>query len=154
MALIELDTLDSLKDFVGREIGVTDWFVVSQERIRKFAETTDDLQWIHIDRERAQRESPYGTTVAHGFLTLSLVSQFMKQILRIRSERRMTINYGLNRVRFPAPVPADSKIRARVTLQSIKDLPNGTEATYSIVVEGEKAEKPCCVADWVLRYYR
>jgi acyl dehydratase len=154
MALVEIETLDSLKDLVGREIGVTDWFVVSQERIQKFAETTDDLQWIHIDRERARSESPYGTTIAHGFLTLSLISQFMKQLLRIRSGRKMTINYGLNRVRFPAPVLADSKIRARVTLHSVKDLSDGMEATYSIVVEGENAEKPCCVAEWVLRYYR
>ena len=154
MALVELETLDSLKSFVGREIGVTDWFVVSQERIQKFAETTDDLQWIHIDRERARRESPYGTTIAHGFLTLSLISQFMRQILHIRSGRKMTINYGANRVRFPAPVLANSKIRARVTLNSLKDLPDGMEAVYAVVVEGENAAKPCCVAEWVLRYYR
>jgi acyl dehydratase len=154
MALVELETLDSLKDFVGREIGVTDWFVVSQERIQKFAEATDDLQWIHIDRERAQSESPYGTTIAHGFLTLSLVSQFMKQLLQIQRGRKMTINYGLNRVRFPAPVLADSKIRARAALHSVKDITDGMEATYSIVVEVENAEKPCCVAEWVLRYYR
>jgi acyl dehydratase len=154
MALVELETLDGLRGLVGRELGVTDWLVLTQERIQKFAEATGDLQWIHIDRERAGRESPYRTTIAHGFLTLSLISEFMRQTLSVRSGRKMTINYGLNRVRFPAPVPADSKIRGRVTLQSVKDLADGLEATYSVVVEGENTEKPCCVAEWVLRYYR
>jgi acyl dehydratase len=154
MALVELETLDSLKDLVGREIGATDWLLMTQERIQKFAETTDDLQWIHTDPERAKRESPYGATIAHGFLTLSLISQFMRQTVRFRTGPKMTINYGLNRVRFPAAVRSNSKIRARITLQSIKDLSDGMEASYSVVVERQDAEKPCCVAEWVLRYYR
>jgi acyl dehydratase len=153
MPPLVVETLQSLKDYTGQEIGVTDWFLVTQERIQQFAEVTEDRQWIHVDRERAQRESPYGTTIAHGFLTLSLLSQFMKQAIQIRSGIRMAVNYGLNRVRFPSPVRAGSKIRARVTLQSLKELPDGVEAVFSISVEGQGTEKPCCVAEWVVRYY-
>jgi len=148
-----IETLRSLKDFVGREIAVTDWITVTQERIRQFAEVTEDRQWIHVDRERAQKESPYGTTVAHGFLTLSLVSYFMKEAIQVRSGVRMGINYGLNRVRFPSPVRADSQIRARVSLHSMKELPDAIEAVYGISVEGKDGEKPHCAAEWVVRYY-
>ncbi len=153
MPPLVVETLDSLKDFVGRELAVTEWFTVTQDRIEQFADTTEDRQWIHVDRERAQRESPFGTTVAHGFLTLSLLSQFMKQAIQIRSGVRMGVNYGLNRVRFPAPVRAGSKIRARVTLQSVKDLPKALEAVFSVAVEGQDTDKPCCAAEWVVRYY-
>lgn len=148
-----VETPGSLKNFVGREIAVTEWMTVAQERIDGFAEVTEDRQWIHVDRERAKRESPFGTTIAHGFLTLSLLSQFMKEALEIRGGVRLGVNYGLNRVRFPAPVRADSKIRARVTLESVKELPKALEAVYSISVESEKGKKPCCVAEWVVRYY-
>jgi len=149
-----VETPRSLNDFVGREIAVTDWFTVTQERIRQFAEVTEDRQWIHVDRERAQKESPYGTTIAHGFLTLSLVSHFMKQAIEIRSGVRMGVNYGLNRVRFPSAVRADSQIRARVTLQSVKELPDSSEAVFVISVEGRDSEKPHCVAEWIVRYYQ
>lgn len=147
------DNLDSLKSFVGREIATTDWFTVTQDRIQQFAEATEDRQWIHLDQARAQRESPYGATVAHGFLTLSLLSHLSKQALEIRNGDRMTVNYGLNRVRFPAAVRADSKIRARFTLQSLKEVSDAREAVFSVVVESESASKPCCVAEWVVRYY-
>lgn len=153
MAPVVLETPQSLKEFVGREIGVTEWFTVSQERIQKFAETTEDRQWIHVDRERAQRESPFGTTIAHGFLTLSLLSHLVKQVVQVRSGVRLSVNYGLNRVRFTAPVPADSKIRARVTVQSVKEFPGGLEAVLGVKVEGEKTDKPCCMAEWVVRHY-
>lgn len=153
MPPLVIETLRSLKDFVGREIAVTDWITVTQERIRQFAEVTEDRQWIHVDRERAQKESPYGTTVAHGFLTLSLVSYFMKEAIQVRSGVRMGINYGLNRVRFPSPVRADSQIRARVSLHSMKELPDAIEAVYGISVEGKDGEKPHCAAEWVVRYY-
>jgi acyl dehydratase len=153
MPPLVVETLQSLKDYVGQQVGVTDWFLVTQERIQQFAEVTEDRQWIHVDGERALRESPYGTTIAHGFLTLSLLSQFMKQAIQIRSGMRMGVNYGLNRVRFPSPVRAGSKIRARVTLQSLKELPDGVKAVFSISVEGQGTEKPCCVAEWVVRYY-
>ncbi len=153
MPPLVVETPASLKGFVGREIAVTEWMTVAQERIERFAEVTEDRQWIHVDRERAERESPFGTTIAHGFLTLSLLSHFMKEALEIRGGIRLGVNYGLNRVRFPAPVRANSKIRARVTLASVEELPKALEAVYSISVESEKGEKPCCVAEWVVRYY-
>jgi acyl dehydratase len=148
-----VETPHSLSEFVGREIAVTDWLRVTQERIRQFAEVTEDRQWIHVDRERAQTESPYGTTIAHGFLTLSLVSHFMKQAIQIRSGARRGVNYGLNRVRFPSPVRADSQIRARVSVNSVKELPDAVEAAFGITVEGQDGEKPHCVAEWIVRYY-
>jgi len=153
MPALVVDTPHSLGEFVGREIALTDWFTVTQERIRQFADVTEDRQWIHVDRERAQRESPFGTTIAHGFLTLSLASHFMKQAVEIRGGVRMGVNYGLNRVRFPSPVRADSDIRARVSLQAIKELSEATQATFSIVVECRETSKPCCVAEWIVRYY-
>ena len=127
--------------------------LLTQERIQQFAEVTDDRQWIHLDGERARRESPYGTTVAHGFLTLSLLSSFLGQALQIREGTRMSINYGLNRVRFPAPVLAGAKIRARFTLRSVEEVSGALEAVLDATVETEGANKPCCVAEWVLRYY-
>jgi len=158
MPTLVIENLDALRDLVGREIGVTDWFEITQDRIRQFAEATEDRQWIHLDRDRAQRESPFAATIAHGFLTLSLLSHLSKQALLIQSGVAMTVNYGLNRVRFPAPVPADSRIRARFTLQSLKDVSSAREATFSVVVEvqnqeGQSKLKPCCVAEWVIRYY-
>lgn len=154
MAQVVIENLDEMKNFVGREIGVTDWLRVTQERIQQFAEATEDRQWIHLDPERAKRESPYGTTIAHGFLTLSLVSHLMKQAVLIKSELRMAVNYGLNRVRFPAPVPAGSRIRGRFTLAALQELPKGVEAVFAVTVESEGKEKPCCVAEWIVRYYR
>jgi len=148
-----IDTPHSLRDWVGREIGATEWFPISQDRIQAFADATEDRQWIHLDRERAQRESPYGTTIAHGFLTLSLLSQSMRQVLQIQNGLRLTVNYGLNRVRFPSPVPADSKIRAQFTLRSLQDLPDAVEAAFDAKVEVQGSDKPCCVAEWVVRYY-
>jgi acyl dehydratase len=149
-----IEDLDDLKSFAGREIGMTDWLVITQERIQQFAEATEDRQWIHVDRERAKRESPYHTTIAHGFLTLSLLSFLMKQAIQIKSGVRMAVNYGLNRVRFPSPVRADSKIRGRFTLLTLKEVSNAFEAVFSVSVESEGADKPCCVAEWIIRYYR
>jgi acyl dehydratase len=154
VAAMIVDTPESLKQMVGKEIGVSDWLTITQERIAQFAEATEDRQWIHLDRERAEKESPYGTTIAHGFLTLSLVSRFMKDVIEIRGGTGMTVNYGLNRVRFPSPVRAGSKVRARVTLLSVKDVPGAHETTFSVTVESEGSEKPCCVAESVVRYYR
>jgi acyl dehydratase len=153
MPPVAIETPHALKAFIGREIGVTDWFTVTQERIRQFAEATEDRQWIHLDRERAQRESPFGATIAHGFLTLSLVSYLMKQAFEIQNGVRLMVNYGLNRVRFPSPVRADSQIRARVALQSLKELPDSVEAVFVVTVENQGVEKPCCVAEQILRYY-
>ncbi len=145
-------TLQELRGMVGREVAVSEWLEITQQRIDTFADATEDHQWIHTDQERAQRESPYDTTIAHGFLTLSLLSKFMKDVIHIDG-LRMGINYGLNRVRFPAAVQVGSRIRARFVLQSMRDVGDATEAIYSITVEGQRAEKPCCVAELVVRYY-
>jgi acyl dehydratase len=153
MPAVKIESLDALQNFRGQEMAVTDWFEVTQERINQFADATEDHQWIHVDRERARRESPYGTTIAHGFLTLSLLSRFMHEAIEVGG-LRMAVNYGLNRVRFPAAVRAGSRIRARIGLQSVRELPDALEATYSVTIEVEGSEKPCCVAEWVARYYR
>jgi len=143
----------ALNEWVGKEIGVTEWFRVSQERIKQFAEATEDRQWIHIDPAKSSKESPYGTTIAHGFLTLSLISHLVKELMQIEGGMRLAVNYGSNRVRFPAPVRADSRIRARVALQALKELPDCVQAIYAITVEREQSEKPACVAEWIVRYY-
>ena len=153
MPALVLETARALKDFVGRECATSDWFVVTQSRIEQFAEATDAHQWIHNDPERAARESPYGATIAHGFLTLSLISHFLKQAVEIRSGVRMRVNYGLDRVRFPSPVIADSRIRARFTVRAVRELEDAVEAVWGVIVEAEGADKPCCVADWLVRYY-
>ena len=143
----------SLKELVGTEIGVTEWFAVAQERIEQFAEATEDRQWIHLDRARAKKESPYGGTIAHGFLTLSLLSHLMKEAIQVQGGVRLAVNYGLNRVRFPAAVRADSRIRARIALLELKELSDAVEATYSVTIENEGSAKPVCVAEWIVRYY-
>jgi acyl dehydratase len=158
MPPFEIETLRSLKQWEGREFPATDWFVVTQDRIQKFADATEDRQWIHLDPERARRESPFGGTVAHGFLTLSLLSYFLKQAIQIRSGVAMSVNYGLNKVRFPSAVRAGSPARARVTLLSAKESPEFVDATFLIHVESQGVEsqpssKPCCVAEWLVRYY-
>jgi acyl dehydratase len=152
--MLTLNSLEQLKDHVGQEIGVTDWFSMTQERVQQFADVTGDSQWIHVDVERARHESPFKSTIAHGFLTLSLLPQFMHQVLQIEGGMRMGINYGLNRLRFVSPVLSVSRIRARFTLQSIKEFAEGVEIVYFLTIEGEGSEKPCCVAEWVVRYYR
>jgi acyl dehydratase len=149
-----LDSPEALKDLVGQEIAVTDWFNVTQERIQQFADATLDHQWIHVDVERARRESPFKAPIAHGFLTLSLLPHFMHEALEIKQGVRLGVNYGLNRVRFVSPVRAGSNVRARITLQSLKDVTGGMEAVFSATVEVEGGDKPCCVAEWVVRYYQ
>ena len=153
MPAVVIESLEELRTFVGREIATTDWVEVTQSRIAQFADATGDHQWIHLDRDRARRESPYATTVAHGFLSLSLLSYLLGRALEIRSGFRLAVNYGLNRVRFPAPVFSDSKVRARFTLQSMSEVVDGYQAVFSVVVENQGQGKPCCVAEWVLRYY-
>jgi acyl dehydratase len=143
----------SMKELVGKKIGVSEWFCVTQERIEHFAQATEDRQWIHVDRARASSESPYRTTIAHGFFTLSLISHFVKDVIQIQSGVRLAVNYGLNRVRFPAAVRADSRIRACVALLALKELSDSVEATYAVTIESEQSEKPSCVAEWIVRYY-
>jgi len=143
----------ALKEFEGKDIGYTEWFRVTQERITQFAEATEDTQWIHVDAARARDESPYGTTIAHGFLTLSLISHFVKEGIQIQSGVRLAVNYGLDRVRFPAAVRAGSRIRASVALLRFDEFTDGVTATYSVTIEIEDFDKPCCVAEWIVRYY-
>jgi len=153
MTPLRIKNPHALKEMIGREIGVTDWFQITQERIRQFAEATEDRQWIHVNRERASRESPYGTTVAHGFLTLSLIGYFVKELIDIEDGVRLAINYGLNRVRFSAPVPSNSKIRARIFLLAWKELADSVEATFTVIIENDHSDKPSSVAEWIVRYY-
>jgi acyl dehydratase len=150
--MIQIADLDHLRRLHGQDVGVSDWYEVTQERITAFADATDDHQWIHVDVERASRESPFRTTIAHGFLTLSLVSALMRNALSIGG-LRMAINYGLNRVRFMAPVAAGARIRASIALASITDIDGGVQATWTVTIEREGSSKPCLVAEWLVRYY-
>lgn len=153
MPVKEFHSIDELRALIGQEIAVSDWLTVTQERINHFADATSDHQWIHLDVERAQRESPYGTTIAHGFLTLSLLVPLMESALQFKMPVRMGINYGLNRVRFISAVPADSQIRARIALQALEDFAGGHQFTWLVTVEMEGAAKPAGVAEWLTRRY-
>src|SRR2546426_12575161 len=124
MPIRQIEGISKLREHVGQEVGLSDWFEVTQELITQFAHTTHDVQWIHVDPERAARESPYGMTIAHGFLTLSLLTAMMQSALKIGGVR-LVINYGLDRVRFPAAVPSGSRIRGRIELESVSDVPGG-----------------------------
>jgi acyl dehydratase len=152
MTLREFVSVRELGEHVGREAAVSDWLEVSQERIDQFAEATEDRQWIHIDPERAARESPFRQTIAHGFLTLSLLSELAKRAMSVGG-LRMGINYGLNRVRFVSPVPAGARLRGRFTLAALEEFTGGAQATWEVTVEREGGDKPCCVAEWLVRYY-
>jgi len=154
MLPLEIDHLNALKEFEGREAPPTDWLVLTQDRIQKFADATEDRQWIHVDPERAARESPYGCTIAHGFLTLSLLSHFSGEAIHVRNGVGMRINYGLNRVRFPSAARSGSAIRARVRLLSVRESPEFVDSVLSVTIESQDADKPCCVAEWLVRYYR
>lgn len=149
----EITSLAELRALVGQEVATSDYLTITQERINQFAAATGDHQWIHIDVERAKAESPYGTTIAHGFLTLSLLPQLMAETVQIKIPIKMGINYGLNKMRFPAGVPAGSQIRARAILQNLEEISGGQQLTWQITVEREGGDKPCCVAEWLVRYY-
>jgi acyl dehydratase len=137
---------------IGQEVAVTDWFSITQERVNLFAEATGDRQWIHIDVERSRKESPYGGTIAHGFLTLSLLPMIMESAVSIPSAK-MGVNYGLNKVRFPAPVPVGSRVRGRMTLQEVEDIEGGAQVTWKVTMEREGGDKPVCVAESISRRY-
>jgi acyl dehydratase len=142
--------IDELKAKVGEHLGHSEWLEVGQDRINTFADATDDHQWIHTDPERAAA-GPYGTTIAHGYLTLSLLIPLWTELLEVRGVK-MNINYGLNKVRFPAPVPAGSKIRLGATLAAVNDIPGGAEAVVDAVIEREGGDKPVCVAQGIYRF--
>ena len=145
--------LSSLASRAGQEIGVSDWLEITQPRIDQFAEATGDRQWIHLDAARAAAESPYGTTIAHGFLTLSLVTLQLQDTVA-DDGTGMVINYGCDRVRFVSAVPVGSRIRSRFTLAAVDDKGDSVQATWTVVMEREGQDKPCVVLDWKVRYYR
>ena len=148
------DDFEAVKAAVGEEIGVSDWVLVSQERIDRFAEATGDDQWIHMDVERARRELPYGTTIAHGLLTLSLLPSFFRTVLRIEGVK-ISLNYGSNRVRYLGPVPAGSRLRGRIAIEQALDVPpDGLRVTYQTTVEIEGSNRPACVADTIGVHFR
>jgi acyl dehydratase len=144
--------LEHLGGLVGQEVATSDWLVITQDRINAFADATSDHQWIHVDSGRAQAETPFGATIAHGFLTLSLLSTLMRDAVTVDGPR-MTLNYGLNRVRFVSPVPSGSRIRARVALATIDDMGDSIQATWGVTIEREGGDKPAVVAEWIVRYY-
>ena len=139
-------------DLVGQELGPTGWIEVTQERIDAFADATEDHQWIHVDPERAAA-GPFGTTIAHGYLTLSLCAPLLSEVLEDVEGSGMSINYGTNKVRFPAPVPAGSRIRARVKVASVEEVQGGEQIVLETTIEREGGEKPVCVAELVIRKY-
>jgi acyl dehydratase len=147
-----MNDITQLHLYVGQEVGVSPWLEVDQQRIDRFAHAIDDPQWIHVDPERAQRESPYGGTIAHGFLTLSLLSHLLESAIDV-SRMKMGVNYGLNRVRFTDAVPSGSRIRGRFVLSKLEPIKGGTQLTWDVTVEREGSGKPACVAEWVTRQY-
>ena len=150
--MVTISDVQTLRDHLGQELAVSDWFEVTQERINQFADATGDHQWIHIDRERAAKESPYKTTIAHGFLTLSLAPIMARGSLSF-SGIRMSVNYGLNRVRFIAPVPSGARVRSRFSPASVEEIGGGIQVVWNVTIEREGSEKPCCAAEWLVRYY-
>jgi len=145
------DTLAELAACVGQEVAVTDWFTVTQQHIDQFAAATGDHQWIHVDPERA-KAGPFGATIAHGYLTLSMLAGFLGGVVQVR-DVRMGVNYGLNKVRFMAPVPVGSRLRARLTLLEAKPLEGGMQLAWRTTVEREGADKPVCVAEPLAQYF-
>ena len=145
-------TIAELPSLKGQELGTSDWYEVTQEAVNLFADATGDHQWIHVDVERAKKESPFGGPIAHGYLTLSLLVPLVAQTYTI-TDVKMGVNYGLNKVRFPAPVPVGSKVRARVTLKDVEEVTGGLQSTVAVTVEREGGDKPVCIAEWVTRAY-
>ena len=148
----EIASLAALKEFIGQEVAVSKWVEITQERVNQFAEATGDRQWIHIDVERSRKESPFGGTVAHGFLTLSLLPKLMESAI-VMPDVKMGVNYGLNKVRFMAPVPVGSRIRARMKLLTVDDIPGGAQVSWEVTMEREGSDKPVCVAESIARRY-
>jgi len=145
-------TIAELPALKGTELGTSEWFEVTQDRVNTFADATDDHQWIHVDVERAKAESPFGGPIGHGYLTLSLVVPMYSQVLRV-SDAKMGVNYGLNKVRFPAPVPVGAKIRLTATLDDVTEISGGLQLVIGAVIEREGGEKPVCIAELVFRTY-
>jgi len=144
-----INGLEELRSFQGQEVGASGWLLVTQALIDQFAEVSGDRQWIHVDVDRAARETEIGKTIAHGFLTVSLLSELSRQAVEVKGDYKMRINYGFNRLRFVSPVPAGSRIRARFTVKSVED----NQVTWLVTVDLEGSEKPALVAEWLARFY-
>ncbi|MBB5446755.1 MULTISPECIES: MaoC family dehydratase [unclassified Paraburkholderia] len=150
--LVAFDNAGALRALIGAEPLVSEWLSVDQERVDRFAEATGDRQWIHIDPERAKRESPFGGPVAHGFLTLSLIPALLGKTVKI--EQRMGINYGLNRVRFMSPVLVGSSLRGKFAVEAVTDVDNsGVQLAWNVTLERQGSERPVCVAEFITRHY-
>ena len=145
-------TMAEVPGLVGAELGSSDWHEVTQEHVNQFAEATGDHQWIHVDVERAKAESPFGGPIAHGYLTLSLLAPLSSQVLAV-TDTVMGVNYGLNKVRFPSPVPVGAKVRLTASLKSVEEVTGGLQLTLAAVIEREGGDKPVCIAEPVYRYY-
>jgi len=154
MSLRIINGIEELKTLIGQEVAASEWFEVTQSRINAFADATEDHQWIHIDVDRAGTDSPFHSTIAHGFLTLSLLPHLGAQAFKVEGDFKMGINYGLNRLRFVSPVPAGSRVRAKFTLQQVEDVAAGVQLTWSVTCEIEGGAKPALVAEWLVRYYQ
>jgi acyl dehydratase len=149
---ITLNGVDELKAKTGELLGHSDWVEITQEQVNVFADATHDHQWIHVDVERAKKESPFGGPIAHGYLTLSLAPMLLNKVVLVTGFR-LGVNYGANKVRFPSPVPVGAKLRAAVTLQSVEDVSGGVQLTILMNLEVEGSEKPACVAEVLYRYF-
>jgi acyl dehydratase len=149
---VKIGSLAELRRGLGQELAVSDWIDVTQARIDRFAEATEDRQWIHVDPVRASRESPFRGPIAHGFLTLSLCTALAQSAMKLPGAA-MAVNYGFNRVRFIAPVPAGSRVRGRFSPAALEETGGALQVTWNVVIEREGGDKPCCVADWLVRYY-
>jgi acyl dehydratase len=147
-----LQGIDGVKEKVGQHLGYSDWLEITQDQVNLFADATGDHQWIHVDPERAAKESPFGGPIAHGYLTISLAPVLLTGIVRVEG-LKFGVNYGINKLRFPAPVPVGAKLRAGATLAQVEDIPGGAQVTYDITFEVDGQEKPACVAQVVYRYY-
>lgn len=151
MAATNFNSIDELRAAVGSHLGYSEWWEITQDRVNRFADATDDHQFIHVDPEKAA-QSPFGQTIAHGYLTLSLAVPLSQQIVSVDGVR-MAVNYGTNKVRFPAPVPVGSRLRAGAVLESVEDVAGGVQVVYTLTYEVEGGTKPVCVAETVSRYY-
>ena len=149
--MLTLNGLDEVKAYLGKELGVSDWLLVTQEKVDAFAEVTGDDQFIHVDPERA-KQTPFGGTIAHGYFTLSLAPRFSYDMFKFEGFA-FGINYGLNRVRFPSPLPVGERVRMRAVLKSVEDIPGGAQITTELTFQREGAEKPVCVAESLSRVY-
>jgi acyl dehydratase len=141
----------NLSSHIGETLGTSSWWTITQQQVNAFADATGDHQWIHVDPERA-KDGPFGTTIAHGFMELGMAVGMLFEVVEVTGAG-MILNYGVNRVRFPSPLPVGSKIRATVEIAAVEEVPDGVQVTYRVTVVAEGAAKPCCVADILFRYY-